>query len=202
MKSLYGIFLKGLMIVLPVSLTLSLISWVIATAEGLFGQVLKKLMGPFYIPGTGLLLTILSIFLAGLLVSNYITEKFVNYFLRKFENFPVIKAVYKPLKDLFALFGSSGANQNMKKVVLVSFGDDKMKMIGLVTRDEFSELGKAEAQLSGRVTVYFPMSYMFGGFTALVNKDQVEEIDLPVDKALRLAITGWINSPDSVTKKQ
>lgn len=193
MKSIYSIFLKGLIIVLPVTLTVSLISWVVVKAEGLFGRILQHIFGSYYIPGTGLLITLACIFMAGLLVSNYITEKFVNFFLSKFERFPVVSVIYRPLKDLFALFGNSGANENMKKVVLVKFNNQRAKMIGLVTRDEFDELKQIDG-IQDHIAVYFPMSYMFGGFTTLIPKSDVVEVDIPVDKALRLAITGWITS--------
>jgi uncharacterized membrane protein len=191
MREIYSIFLKGLMVVLPVGLTLSLVSWVILKAEGLFGTILQAMMGSYYIPGTGLLVTLIVIFMAGMLVSNYLTSKFVNYFLKKFSDFPVIKVIYNPLKDLFALFGNSGANQNMKRVVLVNMVG-RGKQIGLVTRDDFQDLNCPE--LNDHVAVYFPMSYLFGGITTLVPKQDVTEIDIPVDRALKLAITGWITS--------
>jgi len=102
-----------------------------------------------------------------------------------------LKCTTNPLKDLFALFGNSGANQNMKRVVLVNMVG-RGKQIGLVTRDDFQDLKCPE--LNDHVAVYFPMSYMFGGFTALIPKQDVSEIDIPVDRALKLAITGWITS--------
>jgi uncharacterized membrane protein len=190
-KTIYGIFLKGLAIVLPVTLTISLISWVVVRAEGMFGNLLNKILGNYYIPGLGILATILAIFLAGLLVSNYITEKFVKYFLSKFEKVPLIKAVYNPLKDLFALFGNSSGNQNMKSVVLVRPPGTELKFLGLVTRENFNDLPPGTLP-EGHITVYVPMSYMFGGFTTIVPKSCLEEVDIPVEKAMKLAITGWI----------
>lgn len=190
-KTVYGIFLKGLAIVLPVTLTISLISWVIVKAEGMFGNLLNKILGNYYIPGLGILVTILAIFLTGLLVSNYITEKFVKYFLLKFEKVPLIKVIYNPLKDLFALFGSNATNKNMKSVVLVKPPGSELKFLGLVTRENFSDLPK-NALPEGHITVYVPMSYMFGGFTTIVPRSCVEEVDIPVEKAMKLAITGWI----------
>lgn len=190
-KTIYGIFLKGLAIVLPVTLTISLISWVVVRAEGMFGNLLNKILGNYYIPGLGILATILAIFFAGLLVSNYITEKFVKYFLSKFEKVPLIKAVYNPLKDLFALFGNSSGNQNMKSVVLVRPPGTELKFLGLVTRENFNDLPKGTLP-EDHITVYVPMSYMFGGFTTIVPKSCLEEVDIPVEKAMKLAITGWI----------
>jgi uncharacterized membrane protein len=189
-KTVSGIFIKGLVIVLPVTLTISLLSWAVARAEGMLGKLIQTLLGQYYVPGLGILASLLIIFGAGLLVSNYITEKFVKYFLNKFEKVPFIKAVYNPLKDLFALFGGS-ANRNMKRVVMVNPGNGDLKFMGLVTRDEFNDLPKG-AIPEDHITVYVPMSYMFGGFTTIVPKSSVTELDIPVEKAMKLAITGWI----------
>jgi uncharacterized membrane protein len=190
-KTIYSIFLKGLIVVLPVTLTITLISWVVVKAEGMFGQMLNNLMGEYYIPGVGILATVLTIFLAGLLVSNYITEKFINYLLSKFEKVPLIKVIYNPLKDLFALFGSGASNQNMKHVVLVKPANSEMKFVGLLTRESFPDLPK-DTFGDEQVAVYVPMSYMFGGFTTIVPRSSIEVIDIPVEKAMKLAITGWI----------
>lgn len=189
-KTVSGIFIKGLVIVLPVTLTISLLSWAVGRAEGMLGKLIQTLLGQYYVPGLGILASLLVIFGAGLLVSNYITEKFVKYFLNKFEKVPLIKAVYNPLKDLFALFGGS-ANRNMKRVVMINPGNGDLKFIGLVTRDEFRDLPEG-AIPKDHITVYVPMSYMFGGFTTIVPKSSVTELDIPVDKAMKLAITGWI----------
>ena len=120
------------------------------------------------------------------MVSNYITEKFVKYFLSKFEKVPLIKAVYNPLKDLFALFGNSSGNQNMKSVVLVRPPGTELKFLGLVTRENFNDLPQGTLP-EGHITVYVPMSYMFGGFTTIVPKSCLEEVDIPVEKAMKPA---------------
>ena len=188
----YKVFIKGLVLVLPISLTISVVSWIVIKAETFFGKSVQKLLGDsLYVPGVGILISLAVIFAAGLLVSNFITRRFVAYFLDKFEKFPVIRTIYSPLKDLFMLFGG-GSNENMKKVVMVHFQDKGMRIVGLVTRDDFSDVGKGI--FTDQVAVYFPMSFMLGGFTAIVDKSQIEEIDIPVDQALRLGVTGWIKS--------
>jgi len=103
-----------------------------------------------------------------------------------------LKAIYNPLKDLMSLFAGSGQD-NMKKVVMVNFEKLGFQSIGLVTREEFSDLPKDTIE-SGNIAVYIPMSYMLGGFTAIVPRESVTEVDIPVEKAFKLAITGWIKA--------
>ena len=73
----------------------------------------------------------------------------------------------------------------------MDIGQDK-KVLGLVTCKEF----KDEEALANKniIAVYLPMSYQLGGYTVFISKEKVEEIDIPVDRALSQTLTGWIQS--------
>jgi uncharacterized membrane protein len=186
-------FLKGLIVIFPVSLTLYLLIYICFKAENFFGGLIKAIVGEnLYLPGFGMALTFLLIILVGVLVSNYITGRLINYIISYFEKIPFIKAIYNPLKDLMALFSNNGSNRS-QRVVFVHFENLNMQSIGLLTREEFSDLPDGSVE-SDRVAVYIPMSYMLGGFTAIVPRKNVTECNIPVDQAIKLAITGWIKS--------
>ncbi|MEE2670101.1 MAG: DUF502 domain-containing protein [Bdellovibrionota bacterium] len=187
------LFWKGLIVVMPITLTIYLLGVILVNAENVFGQMLKKLIGPeLYIPGSGLLLTFVLMIGVGVLVSNFITGSVIRFFIAQFERVPLIKAIYNPLRDLMSLFGGNGPEE-MKKVVLVRLDKIGVECIGLVTREEFSDLPLGSVPDS-KIAVYIPMSYMLGGFTTLVDRDQVTPLDIPVEKAIKLAITGWIKT--------
>ncbi len=193
MKVLNQLFWKGLIVVMPVTLTVYLLTVVFIKAESVFGNLLKELLGQrLYIPGSGIVLTIIFMILIGALVSNLITGSVINFFINQFEKVPFIKAIYNPLRDLMSLFAGGGPD-NMKKVVLVNFEKLGFRSIGLVTREEFEDLPKGTFKES-EIAVYIPMSYMLGGFTTIVPRSTVQEVDIPVEKAIKLAITGWIKA--------
>lgn len=193
MKLINKLFFKGLIVVLPVTITIYVLVLVATKAENVFGKFIKDILGPdLYMPGLGILLTFLAIMSVGILVSNFITGRIINWAIERFEKFPLIKAIYRPLKDLMSLFSTGGEN-NMKKVVFVNFEHMGFKTLGLVTREEFSDLPPNSVE-KNKIAVYIPMSYMLGGFTAIVDKENVIELDIPVDKAFKLAITGWIKA--------
>ena len=75
--------------------------------------------------------------------------------------------------------------------VVVRLGD--MRLLGFVTRDDLPEL---EAQAGGidLVAVYLPMSYGIGGYTVYLPKDQCESLDMPVETAMRMALTAGMSS--------
>jgi uncharacterized membrane protein len=193
MKNLNQIFLKGLIAVLPITLTFYLLFWASVKIESLFGSGLEILLGKeFYIPGLGILVTILFIFLVGLLVNNYIIGRLFSWFTRSLEKVPLIKAIYNPLKDLMALIpGKSSQKNRPQRVVLVQVGDSGIETLGLVTRENLDELPGDE-----RLAVYVPFSYMLGGLTMIVPKDKVRKVDIPVDQALKLSVTAWIKASE------
>ncbi|MFZ9061550.1 MAG: hypothetical protein ACO218_10050, partial [Steroidobacteraceae bacterium] len=61
-----------------------------------------------------------------------------------------------------------------------------------VTRDDASELGLGEG-MAGSVAVYFPMSYQIGGYTLMVPRERLQPLDLPVETAMRVVLTGGMS---------
>jgi uncharacterized membrane protein len=194
MRSINQLFFKGLIVILPISLTFYLLYWASFKVEGLFSALIKNLLGQdLYIPGLGIVLTFLLIVLVGVLVSNYFTSKLIDWFTSFLEKFPLIKAIYNPLKDLMALIPGKSTNSHKgQRVVLVDFLNNGSKMMGFITREELEEI-----QLKDHVSVYFPFSYMLGGITLLVPKNNIQHLDIPVDQAIKLSITSWIKNTES-----
>jgi len=193
MNIINRLFWKGLIVVMPITITIYVLVVVLTNAEGIFGRLIQNHLGKgLYIPGSGILLTIILMVLVGLLVSNFITGSVINFFITQFERFPIIKAIYNPLRDLMSLF-SGGGPDAMKKVVIVELDKLGFSAIGLVTREEFGEF-PADVIGKDKIAVYIPMSYMLGGFTTIIERSKVKEIDMPVEQAIKLAITGWIKA--------
>ena len=69
-------------------------------------------------------------------------------------------------------------------------------MLGFVTRDDLPELEKQAGGVD-LVAVYFPLSYMLGGVTLYLPKNAVGPVDMPVEAAMRLALTGGMASASS-----
>lgn len=192
MKRLQQIFLRGLVTFIPLALTVFIIVGGIRGVDNIFGNALRQIL-PFYIPGLGVLLTVLIIFLLGLLLTNFITAGLMHEVEQKLTEVPFIKAIYSPLRDLMNLFSKGGGPEGLKTVVLVDLtGDNGIKAMGLVTRDVFSDIPALDKYADQRVAVYIPFSYGLGGFTFLIPRSRLERVDIPIEKAMSLAITGWV----------
>ncbi len=193
MKHINQIFFKGLILVLPITLTFYLLVWASYKIESIFGSTIEMIVGQWlYIPGLGIFVTLIFIFLVGLLVNNYITGRFFSWLTETLEKVPLIKVIYNPLKDLMALIpGRSSDKDRPERVVLVPLESLGVNALGIVTREQLDELPG-----SGLVSVYIPLSYMLGGITILIEKEKIKKVDIPVDQALKLSVTAWIKAPD------
>lgn len=188
MKKLNQIFFKGLILILPIGLTFYFMYWVSVTLESVFGSLVLMAVGKeLYFPGIGIILTISLVFLVGLLAHNLFTAQLFGWFTKKMEQFPLIKVIYNPLKDLMALLPGRDQDANQQKVVLVEL--QGVQMMGLLTREGLDELNAPDL-----VTVYIPFSYMLGGVTVVVPANKVQKVDIPVDQAIKLSVTAWIKA--------
>lgn len=197
MKKIQKIFISGLLIFLPLAITIYVVYAIINIVENFLGIFLKNVLPQnVYIPGFGFLATILLIFSLGLLLNNFVTANLLHKLQEKLAEVPLVKVVYSPLRDLVHLFSKGRGGNALQKVVLVQF-DSHKEVIGLVTREHFNDLDRNLIINPDKLAVYIPMSYGLGGYTILVNKSQVTSIDMPVEKAMSLALTGWIKTDSS-----
>lgn len=193
MKQLQKIFLQGLVTFLPIAITIYIIYAGILIVDSFLGDTLKTLL-PFYFPGFGFIVTILFIFMLGLLLNSLIAGGIFLRLEQQVLKVPFIKAIYSPLRDLMNLFSTGGGPEGLKKVVLVNINDQGVRALGLVTRENFSDLPAIAQNAEDRVAVYIPMSYGLGGFTLMVPRKNLTPLDMPIEKAMSLAITGWVKA--------
>lgn len=194
MKQLQKIFVSGLITFLPIAVTIYIVFAGVSIFENFLGNILRKMIpSSIYFPGIGFLTTIIFIFLLGLMLNNWVTAGLLRRLQEKLTEVPLIKVVYSPLRDLMNLFSKGQQQNTLQKVVLVTISEGK-QVLGLVTREHFGDLYTELKIHETKVAVYIPMSYGLGGYTLLIDKTQLEPIDIPVEKAMSLALTGWIKT--------
>jgi uncharacterized membrane protein len=138
----------------------------------------------------GIVAGVLLLLAAGTLVNAYIVRRVIARWERFLDRIPVVKTIYGATRDFARLLPTGGKRHDLKRVVLARFGD--ARIIGFVTRDDASELGIVAAK-DDLLAVYFPMSYQIGGYTALLPRASVQPLDLSVETAMRLVLTGGLS---------
>ncbi|MEX1994148.1 MAG: DUF502 domain-containing protein [Steroidobacteraceae bacterium] len=190
-RKLRSALLRGLILVLPIGLTLWLLWWFGSTTESLL-QKLILLVVPveYYRPGMGIVAAVLLLLAAGTLVNALLVRQALASWEGFLDRIPVVKTIYGATRDFMKLLPAGGKRQDLKRVVLARLGD--AQIIGFVTRDDASELGIVEPD-HDLLAVYFPMSYQIGGYTALLPRSSVVPLDLSVETAMRMVLTGGLS---------
>ena len=133
MNALGKLFLKGLAVVIPVTLTLAILWWFARGAEQFLGGLLIKILPHgWYIPGMGLLSALAITMLVGLLTHVILFQKLFAIGDAIFHRLPLVKTIYSALKD-FIGYLSPDSKVAMSKVVLVRVPGQEFEQIGFVT---------------------------------------------------------------------
>jgi uncharacterized membrane protein len=182
---------RGLVVVLPIGFTIWLLWWIGSTTESLLRRLIVLFVPPeFYMPGMGIAAALLLLLAAGTLFNALLVQSALAAWERFLDRIPVVKTIYGATRDFVKLLPTGGKRRDLRRVVLARFGD--ARVIGFVTQDDASELGIVDAG-EGLVAVYFPMSYQIGGYTALLPRSHIETLEITVEAAMRMVLTGGIS---------
>lgn len=184
-------FLRGLLAFLPLALTLYVLYLFITWTESVAIGLVRPLIGDFYLPGLGILIGTGLIFGLGVLVSQPSVARLLSLIELPFTNLPVIKSIYSSLKNFADYFAPHETQQ--QQVVLLRMPGHELSIVGLVTRQSFSDLPGALGELD-QVAVYLPMGYMIGGYTVFVPRSWTTPIDMSVEEAMRSSLIAWMAS--------
>ena len=151
----------------------------------------ESLLG-FHIPGLGVVLSLLILFLTGLVAANLFGRKLVSLWEQLLSRIPLVRSVYSAVKQLVETMFADNGN-SFRKVVLVEFPRRGLWTLAFLTSEEQGPIQHA----TGRdvVSVYIPTTpNPTGGYFAMVPREDVREIDLSVDEGLKLLLSmGAVN---------
>jgi len=186
MKKLVDYFIKGLLVFVPIALTVFLLGFVFTKLDAIFRDLLPK-----KIPGLGLLLTVVLITVIGFIASNFLGRKLFGLVERVFRGLPLVKLLYSAVKDMIEAF--AGERKSFDKPVLAAVAPgSSVKVLGFVTRDSLENLG-----LSGYVAVYLPQSYNFAGNVLLFPKEAVQPVNIESSQAMAFIVSGGVSGSSS-----
>lgn len=195
MKRLSRYFIRGLITVLPLGLTVYLLYLFLSWSEQLALQVMRPFIGDFYVPGLGLLLGVVGIVVLGVVVSQPWLVRLLSLIELPFTNLPVVKSIYSSLKN-FADYFSPGHSQSPQQVVVLRQPGSEWEVVGMVTRQEWTGMPQGLGG-EGRVAVYLPMGYNIGGYTVFVPRDWVTPLEMSVEEAMRHSLIAWMGGARS-----
>jgi uncharacterized membrane protein len=193
MKSIGRIFLTGVFTILPILATIYLVVWLFAALERFLGkQLLLLLPDEYYRAGMGLLAALVLIFLIGLLMRAWLFRQLIKLGERLLLKIPLIKVVFRSLKDLFGLFSDEKSSEALQ-VVSVQLPGTDMRLLGFLTRSDFSDMPKGVGN-EDEVAVYLPMSYQVGGYMVMIPRNRVTPVPMSREEAMRFVLTAGLKT--------
>lgn len=193
MKPVSKTFAKGLIAIIPITLTFYLLFWMADTAELALGKIFKFIFpDAWYIKGMGFILGLIVVFLFGNFLESQIFRRLFRIFEALVIQIPVVKTIYTAIRDLSSLF-SSDQKEKFNKVVLVKVAPGNSQQIGFITVSDFEET-LPDFMVEDQVAVFLPFSYQLGGMTVIMPRKNVVEIDMSVEDALRFIATAGVVS--------
>jgi uncharacterized membrane protein len=198
MHALRKWFLAGLLVIVPVAITLSVLRWII----DLLDQTLlilpeawqpDRLIG-FHIPGFGVLLTLAILLIVGAIASNFVGKKLVHLGDRIVTRIPVVRSIYSSVKQVSdTLFSESG--NAFRTAVLVQWPRPDVWTIAFVTGTPGGDVAN---HLHGEdyLSVYVPTTpNPTGGYFVMLRKSDCIELKMSVDDALKYVVSMGVVSP-------
>jgi uncharacterized membrane protein len=177
MRQLAGYFLRGLVIMAPLALTVYVCYSIITAIDSWI---------PIDVPGAGFAITVGLITLVGALGSNVLTDSLVGLIDRVLEKLPFVRLLYGTAKDFFEAF--VGDKKRFDTAVLVTLypGADA-KVLGFMTRKDVAMFG-----LVDHVAVYLPHSYAFTGHLILVPSQHVTVLQTATAETMTFIVSGGV----------
>lgn len=190
--------ITGLLIWIPLVITL----WVLKFIVDALDQTLLLLPLEFrtenwvlaHIPGMGAVMALVIVFLTGLLATNLVGAKLVDFWHQILHRIPVVNSIYSSVKQISdTLFSSSG--QAFRKALLVQWPHEGMWTIAFLTGRPGGDLA---THLKGDfISVYVPTTpNPTGGYFVVVARKDVIELDMSVDEALKYVISMGVVPPN------
>jgi uncharacterized membrane protein len=182
MSRLFNYFLRGLVVVVPLALTVYVCAVIFTTIDSWLGLPIR---------GVGFVLTIVLITFVGFMASGFVTRSAISAIDRVLERLPFVRLLYSSAKDMLNAF--VGEKKRFDKPVLVSVTADRaVKVLAFLTSDSLAALGAAD-----HVTVYMPQSYGFAGHILVVPADRVERIDADAAEVMAFIISGGVTQVEA-----
>jgi len=171
-------FLRGLVIVVPIALTVYLVVEAFVRIDRLLN---------LRTPGVGFAVTIIGVIVIGALATNFVGRKLLQVTEAVFNRAPIVRIIYASVKDLLEAF--VGDKKRFDKPVAVALSEDgAIKTLGFVTQDDLEFLS-----MPGHVAVYLPFSYSMAGGLVVVPSGRVQRLETDSASMMALVVSGGVS---------
>lgn len=198
-KGFKGYFATGLLVVVPLYLSIYTLILIVGFMDGIF-MLLPAVMQPdlylpFHLPGLGIFFTLALVFLVGVIAQNFMGKALLKIAERMMGRIPVMRMVYNSTKQFMETF-FSGENTGFRKVVMVQFPRNGIYSLGFITGKTSGEI--KDKTIADTVNIFIPTTpNPTTGYYIVMSEKDVIPLDMKVEDAFKVIITGGIVMPNN-----
>lgn len=200
--SIRRVFLTGIIVSLPLVITIFVFKFLFETFDNLLGplvtSIIRGLGAPigqeYQLPGIGLISTVAMVFLIGLVSANYMGRRLWAYGEAALTRIPIIRSVYVATKQVIDTFSTNSSNA-FRKVVIIEYPRKGMYSLGFIT-------GKTSGEARDRLgrdmmNVFIPTTpNPTSGFLLLVPQEDVMELEMAVEDGVKMIVSCGLVTPE------
>jgi len=182
-------FITGFFVTVPVVLT-AYVLWIFyREVDGLLSPVYEQIIGR-RVPGLGFLTAVIIIFLMGLLATNVVGRRVLQWGEGLLRRVPIFGRVYPPVKDLIEAF-SPQRRTGFREFVILEHPREGIYTYGFRTSEVRVEGTKPERL----VTVFVPTNHLYLGDIVLVPREAIVPTGLTIEEGIRIILSGGTAAP-------
>jgi uncharacterized membrane protein len=189
-------FIAGLVILVPIVLTVKGLWWLFTYVDGLTQPIAEAVAGK-PLPGVGFVMTVAIVFAAGFLLSGGPLQRILHVFEDMIDDVPLVGSVYGTTKKVLAGFGKEDAQSAFQRFVFARLPGRTTP--GFVTAT--FTLTRADNTAYTLCTVYVPTNHLYVGDVVVLPIEDVIDTDLSVEDGVSILLSAGASIPSAVTEK-
>jgi uncharacterized membrane protein len=195
MQKFSAVFIRGLIVLLPLLVTVWLLFFFYNFLDGILGNIISVFVG-HHIPGLGFILIIALIFFAGLISPLIIGKRMIKFGDDIMIKVPLVKSIYSSVKQVNDVLFMEKETKGFNRACLVEYPRKGIWSVGFVTSDAAKEIEKKTGGHGKMVNVFIANTPTPAtGFLIVVPSKEVKLLDMKIDDAFKYVISGGVLKP-------
>ncbi len=196
-------FLTGLLVVVPIGITIFILKFVIGKLDEMLAVLPPPLHPqtyiPFHVPGLSLVIMFLIVMIVGIVTRNILGRKLVQIGEKIVDKIPILRSIYLLAKQLMeTIFSQDKAS--FKQVVMVEYPRKGLYSLGFVTGIARGEVQENTSQKV--LNVFIPTSpNPTSGYLIMIPEEDLITLDMDVEAAFKLILSGGVVTSEKQAKK-
>jgi uncharacterized membrane protein len=193
-KKIRGHFLAGLLVVVPVGASIWFLIWLFLKIDNILQPVIKAILGD-NLPGVGFVVTILLIYVIGVIAKNVIGKRIINFGNTLLDRVPIFRQLSSGIRQILESFTTPDKTGFMQ-VVMVEFPKDGTWTIGFITNETVQQNGEK------LVNVLIPTSPTpWSGFLQILKEKDIIRTSISVEEAIKMIVSCGRTMPEEIQAK-